>query len=99
MSDRKGGNLFDMAKEGTKVPEDAGKPNVQSAGTNLPSQKRQGGPGGLGVQDNTLGATSQGEVVSAAGELPEDAGQKYSRSGGMEREQKHSAGHSGRNQP
>jgi hypothetical protein len=69
------------------------------AGTNLPSQKREGGAGGLGVQDNTLGSTVQGEVVSAAGELPEDVGQKYSRSGGMERGERHSAGHSGRNQP
>ncbi|KAK4120051.1 hypothetical protein N657DRAFT_674567 [Parathielavia appendiculata] len=38
-----GGNLFDMAKDGTRVPEDAAKPNVMPAGEGLPSQKREGG--------------------------------------------------------
>ncbi|KAK4102538.1 hypothetical protein N658DRAFT_423172 [Parathielavia hyrcaniae] len=94
-----GGNLFDMAKDGTKVPEDAGKPNVMPEGEGLPSQNKQGGPRGFGVQDNTLGSTLQGEVVSAAGQLPEDVGQKYSRSGGMERGEKPHAPHGGRNMP
>ncbi|KAL2255120.1 hypothetical protein VTK26DRAFT_4071 [Humicola hyalothermophila] len=97
MSDRypKGGNLFDMAKEGTKVPEDAAKPNVIPAGPK-PGEKETGG----GLEENTLGATSLGEVVSASGgELPEDIGQKYSRGGGTQRAERHSAGHGGRNQP
>ncbi|SPQ23074.1 87dc0534-46c2-419c-abad-66ee6edfdb9d [Thermothielavioides terrestris] len=103
MSDRypQGGNLFDMAKEGTKVPEDAGKPNVVPSGEGTkPIRKEQESVGGRGVQDNTLGSTTLGEVVSAAGgELPEDVGQKYSRSGGMQHGEHHRAPHGGRNMP
>lgn len=81
------------------VPEDAAKPNVVPSGPR-PSQKGEGSAGGLGVSDNTLGATSIGEVVSASGgELPEDVGQKYSRSGGMERGERQTTSHGGRNQP
>lgn len=56
--------------------------------------------GGLGVADNALGSTTLGEVTSAAGgQLPEDIGQKYSRSGGKERGDHQKAPHGGRNQP
>ncbi|KXX78585.1 hypothetical protein MMYC01_204515 [Madurella mycetomatis] len=101
MSDHhpQGGNLFDMAKEGTKVPEDAAKLNVVPAGTK-PSQKGEGSAGGLGVSDNTLGTSSLPEIVSAAGgHLPEDIGQKYSREGGKERGEQQTTPHGGRNQP
>ncbi|KAL2198443.1 hypothetical protein P885DRAFT_67625 [Corynascus similis CBS 632.67] len=90
-----GGNLFDMAKEGTKVPADAAKPNVIAAGEGLPSQK-----GESGLNESRLGTTSLGEVASAAGgELPEDVGQKYSRAGGKQRGEQHKTPHGGRNQP
>jgi hypothetical protein len=51
--------------------------------------------------DNALATTGFGEVVSAAGgELPENIGQKYSRSGGKERgDGSDRAPHGGRNQP
>ncbi|KAL2167988.1 hypothetical protein VTG60DRAFT_578 [Thermothelomyces hinnuleus] len=96
-----GGNLFDMAKEGTKIPADAAKPNVISAGEGG-SRKgaAEGSAAGAGLNDSRLGATSLGEVASAAGgELPEDIGQKYSRAGGKERGHQHRAPHGGRNQP
>jgi hypothetical protein len=45
-------------------------------------------------------STGIGEVVSASGgELPEDVGNKYSRHGGKERDEKKSAPHGGRNLP
>ncbi|KAL2134844.1 hypothetical protein VTI74DRAFT_10650 [Chaetomium olivicolor] len=112
----RGGNLFDMAKEGTKgtsfppFPSEAAQPNVvPSTG---PQTKKKGlettAAGDTGIADNTLGSTALGEVVSAAGgELPEDVGGKYSRSGGKERGEHgepgehhhHHAPHGGRNLP
>ncbi|KAL2158337.1 hypothetical protein VTH06DRAFT_4385 [Thermothelomyces fergusii] len=96
-----GGDLSDMAKEGTKVPAGAGKPNVIAAGEGVRREGAAGGSAaGAGLNDVRLGATSLGEVVSAAeGELPEDIGQKYSRAGGKERRDHHRAPHGGRNQP
>ncbi|OIW30122.1 hypothetical protein CONLIGDRAFT_576812 [Coniochaeta ligniaria NRRL 30616] len=100
-----GGDLFDMAKEGTKVPEDAAKPNIIPSKAR-PDQVREETAGGLGstklhqAADNATAITGFGEVKTAAeGELPEDIGQKYSRSGGKERGERHSAPHGGRNQP
>ncbi|KAJ4288704.1 hypothetical protein N0V88_007238 [Collariella sp. IMI 366227] len=79
----KGGNLFDMAKEGTKVPPEASQPNISKKAT---GGGLEGAPGNTGMADNPLGSTSLGEVFSAGGgELPEDVGNKYSRSGGKER--------------
>ncbi|KAK0672302.1 hypothetical protein QBC41DRAFT_353566 [Cercophora samala] len=91
-----GGNLSDMAATGTKVPKDAAKPNI------VPSNAGEDKPDGLGsgISDNTLGSTYLGEVTSAGGgQLPEDIGQKYSRSGGKDREPHHSTPHGGRNLP
>ncbi|KAK5662152.1 hypothetical protein OQA88_8057 [Cercophora sp. LCS_1] len=99
-----GGDLFDMAKDGTKVPPDAAKPNI------IPSIARPdqlGEPAGdLGASnrnqlaENALGATGMPEIVSASGgQLPEDVGTKYSRGGGKDRQEKHRTPHSGRNQP
>ncbi|KAJ9129843.1 hypothetical protein NKR19_g10161 [Coniochaeta hoffmannii] len=99
-----GGDLFDMAKDGTKVPEDAAKPNIIPSKAR-PDQQGEDTAGGLGATklhmaaDNATATTGFGETVSAVGgELPENIGQKYSRSGGKERGQE-SAPHGGRNQP
>ncbi|KAK4197243.1 hypothetical protein QBC40DRAFT_232607 [Triangularia verruculosa] len=92
----RGGDLSEMAATGTKVPKDAAKPNVVSskAGDDKPEGL------GSGIGDNRLGSTSLGEVTSAAGgELPEDIGQKHSRSGGKDREHHHHTPHGGRNLP
>ncbi|KAK3321803.1 hypothetical protein B0H66DRAFT_601284 [Apodospora peruviana] len=96
-----GGNLFDMAKEGTRVPADAAKLNVDASGTQASSNQHGAQRSGLGstIADNTLGSTGLGEVVSAGGDIPEDVGQKYSRGGGKERGEKQSTPHGGRNQP
>ncbi|KAK1752299.1 hypothetical protein QBC47DRAFT_405505 [Echria macrotheca] len=101
-----GGDLFDMAKDGTKVPADAAKPNIIPS-VARPDQKTSETAAGLGAStlhqaaDNPIGGTGLGgEVISAAGgELPEDIGGKYSRGGGKERGEKHSTPHGGRNQP
>lgn len=107
MSDpnRQGGDLFDMAKEGTRVPEDAAKPNIIPSKAR-PDQQGEETAGGLGssklhqAADNATATTGFGEVVAAAGgELPEDIGQKYSRAGGKERPDTGSAPHGGRNHP
>jgi hypothetical protein len=62
--------------------------------------------GGLGAStlhqaaDNALGGSGLGEVVSAGGgQLPDDVGGKYSRSGGKQRGEQQSTPHGGRNQP
>jgi len=65
------------------------------------------GGGGLGAAtldqaaDNAMSITGQPETISAGGgQLPDDIGQKYSRSGGKERgDGPHHAPHGGRNQP
>lgn len=93
-----------MAKEGTKVPDDAGKPNLIPS-VARPDQRGEDTAGGLGSStlhqvDNATARTGYVETVSAAGgELPDDIGHNYSRSGGKEREGKHGAPHGGRNQP
>ncbi|KAK3369951.1 hypothetical protein B0H63DRAFT_485813 [Podospora didyma] len=92
-----GGDLFDMAKEGTKVPEDAAKPNIILSVAS-DAQKKKGAPGLSGEMDNnSISSTGLGEVVSAGGEIPEDVGQKYSMSGGKERGEKPRAPLGGRN--
>ena len=87
------------------VPEDAAKPNIIPS-VARPDQQGEATAGGLGsstlhqAADNALGGTGLGEIVTAAGgELPDDVGQKYSRSGGKERGQQQSTPHGGRNQP
>ncbi|KAK0656935.1 hypothetical protein B0T16DRAFT_385560 [Cercophora newfieldiana] len=99
-----GGDLFDMAKEGTKVPADSAKPNVIPS-VARPDQHGESTGAGLGssslhqAADNATATTGFGETISAAGgQLPDDIDQKYSRSGGKERNQGN-APHGGRNQP
>ncbi|KAK3305164.1 uncharacterized protein B0T15DRAFT_415414 [Chaetomium strumarium] len=100
-----GGNLFDMAKDGTKVPEDAAKPNVIPSVARPDQRGDQAGAGGLGsatlhqAADNALSGSGQGEIISAGGALPEDVGGKYSRDGGKQRGQQQTTPHGGRNQP
>ncbi|KAK1833038.1 hypothetical protein QBC39DRAFT_255487 [Podospora conica] len=106
MSDQhhQGGDLFDMAKDGTKVPGDAGKQNIIPS-VARPDQKSSETAGGLGAAslhdaaDNAANITGFGEVISAGGAMPEDVGQKYSRSGGKERGERQNAPSGGRNQP
>ncbi|KAK4451368.1 hypothetical protein QBC34DRAFT_400847 [Podospora aff. communis PSN243] len=98
-----GGDLFDMAKDGTKVPEDSAKPNIIPS-VARPDQKAADSGGGLGsstlhgAADNATATTGYGETISAGGALPDDVGHKYSRSGGKERGHGN-APHGGRNQP
>ncbi|KAM0206809.1 hypothetical protein ACHAQI_008034 [Fusarium lateritium] len=78
MSDPKeGGDLFDMAKDGTSIPGDAGKLNTIKSVPN-PHQRDDEAAGGLGsttlhgAADNALGddegrASGVGEVISATG--------------------------------
>ncbi|KAM0542860.1 hypothetical protein ACHAPJ_012583 [Fusarium lateritium] len=78
MSDPKqGGDLFDMAKDGTSIPGDAGKQNIIRSVPN-PHQKDGEAAGGLGsttlhgAADNALAEgegreTGVGEVISATG--------------------------------
>ncbi|KAK4163833.1 hypothetical protein QBC43DRAFT_318781 [Cladorrhinum sp. PSN259] len=103
MSDHhpQGGDLFDMAKDGTKVPEDAAKPNVIPSSEGVSTKKVTGDKLGSSMMDMPPAAsTGIGEVVSASGgELPEDVGNKYSRHGGKERDEKKSTPHGGRNLP
>ncbi|KAK4183340.1 hypothetical protein QBC35DRAFT_443543 [Podospora australis] len=88
-----GGDLFDMAKDGTKVPADAAKPNVIPAKEGTNESKKKSGPGSSEFVEFE-------EVVTAVGgQLPEDIDQKYSRHGGKERDEKKSAPHGGRNLP
>ncbi|KAM7186816.1 hypothetical protein V8F33_011574 [Rhypophila sp. PSN 637] len=95
-----GGDLFDMAKDGTKVPADAAKPNYIPSGSDSGQKKKPSGSlENSALDDVALGSTRLGEVVSASGgELPENIGDKYSMHGGKERPGGH-APHTGRNQP
>ncbi|KAM7207885.1 hypothetical protein V8F20_001679 [Naviculisporaceae sp. PSN 640] len=94
-----GGDLFDMAKDGTKVPADAAKPNYIKSEANPEQKKDSSGLESAALNEVPLGSTRLGEVVSASGgELPEDIGEKYSMHGGKERPGGH-APHSARNQP
>ncbi|KAL1838059.1 hypothetical protein VTJ49DRAFT_3107 [Mycothermus thermophilus] len=100
-----GGKLEAMAKEGTKVPGEAAKPNVVPSSQ---GQEQQSTIKGAGVgreeprptlDQPALDGSGMPEVISAAGgDLPEDVGQKYSRHGGKERGH-HPTPHGGRNLP
>jgi len=58
-----GGNLFDMAKDGTTVPEDAAKPRI------IPSKPR---PDQIASKrdPNTLGATNLADAADSAQDIP-----------------------------
>ncbi|KAK3987513.1 hypothetical protein QBC44DRAFT_245807 [Cladorrhinum sp. PSN332] len=105
-----GGDLFDMAKDGTKGKNAdtlmwprtrGGGPNAIPSGEGVSTKKVTGDKLGSSMMDMPPAAsTSIGELVSASGgELPGDVGQKYSRHGGKEREDKKSTPHGGRNLP
>ncbi|OLN97712.1 hypothetical protein CCHL11_09154 [Colletotrichum chlorophyti] len=97
MSDAKqGGDLFQMAKDGTKVPGDAGKQNVISSVPN-PHQKDESTAGGLGsttlhgAADNSVLAadegrpTGVGEGITATGhDIPQSATGKPGGRGGTQ---------------
>ncbi|KAK0750655.1 hypothetical protein B0T18DRAFT_321869 [Schizothecium vesticola] len=96
-----GGDLFDMAKDGTK----GSSPQNIIPSVPRPDQKNTDTAGGLGAPtlqdaaDNAAAIKGFGEVISAGGAMPEDVGQKYSLNGGKERGQRQSAPSGGRNQP
>ncbi|KAF3025736.1 hypothetical protein G7054_g1760 [Neopestalotiopsis clavispora] len=94
-----GADLNQMAKDGTKVPEDAAKPNI------IPSKagyhNTQPTAGGLGAQmlseaaDNPVSDEKRmgkhgpgvGEVITGTGDsLPSSVSTKYSNQGGKERQ-------------
>ncbi|KAI1641374.1 hypothetical protein F4809DRAFT_6198 [Biscogniauxia mediterranea] len=88
---KQGGDLNEMAKEGTSVPGDAGKQNVLPSVLS-PHQKRDVGPGATALHaaaDNPVGmGPADDEAVTASGhEMPRAATEKNSRSGGKERNQ------------
>lgn len=58
-----GGDLFDMAKDGTSVPEDAAKPRT------IPSKPR---PDQIADESdpNAIGGTTMAEAVTNAGDIP-----------------------------
>ncbi|KAH8173831.1 hypothetical protein LIA77_05250 [Sarocladium implicatum] len=68
-----GGDLFDMAKDGTKIPKNAAKPRVIPSVANPADQNTQA----LDAGANDV-VTAQGEV------LPESVEQKASGNGGKE---------------
>ncbi|CAJ2500419.1 Uu.00g032720.m01.CDS01 [Anthostomella pinea] len=84
-----GGDLFDMAKDGTKVPGDAGKMNTVPSVPD-PHQKNASAAGGLGAKslagaaDNPLeGGETDNNAISATGHsMPASAFSKPSGSGG-----------------
>ncbi|POS70825.1 hypothetical protein DHEL01_v210784 [Diaporthe helianthi] len=88
---KQGGDLFDMAKDGTKVPGDAGKQNVIPSVAN-PHQQDSSTGGGLGTRDLQQAADNSaggphgpgiGEAVSGTGNaLPQSIGEKHSSTGG-----------------
>ncbi|KAI1503007.1 hypothetical protein F5X99DRAFT_377310 [Biscogniauxia marginata] len=87
---KQGGDLNEMAKDGTSVPGDAGKQNVVPSVPD-PQQKRDPSPGATALHsaaDNPVGVgPADDEAVTASGhEVPAAAAaEKYSRSGGKER--------------
>ncbi|KAI6091797.1 hypothetical protein F4821DRAFT_173087 [Hypoxylon rubiginosum] len=91
---KEGGDLNDMAKDGTSIPGDAGKQNLIPSVPN-PHQKQQDTGGGIGAgslsgaADNPVGGAkdADNDAVTATGHsLPQSAAGKYSRSGGKERD-------------
>ncbi|KAI2623989.1 hypothetical protein GGS26DRAFT_565408 [Hypomontagnella submonticulosa] len=90
---KEGGDLNQMAKDGTSVPGDAGKQNTIPSVPN-PDQK-QAASGGLGgtslhsAADNPIGAGKNADdnAVTASGHaVPQSTAAKPSGSGGKERE-------------
>ncbi|KAI1781487.1 hypothetical protein F4818DRAFT_399143 [Hypoxylon cercidicola] len=90
---KEGGDLSQMAKDGTSIPGDAGKQNTIPSVPN-PDQKRNTG-GGIGAAslnsaaDNPVGAAknADSDAVTATGHsLPQSTAAKPSGSGGKERE-------------
>ncbi|KAI5927293.1 hypothetical protein F4810DRAFT_354735 [Camillea tinctor] len=85
-----GGDLNEMAKEGTSVPGDAGKQNTLPSVLN-PHQKRgDTGPGATALHaaaDNPVGmGPADDDAVTASGhEVPRATVEKHSGSGGEER--------------
>ncbi|KAI1761052.1 hypothetical protein GGR53DRAFT_469744 [Hypoxylon sp. FL1150] len=91
---KEGGDLFEMAKDGTTVPGDAGKQNILPSVPN-PDQKYRDTSGGLGAgslssaADNPVGSAKNvdNDAVTATGHsVPPSTAAKPSRSGGKERE-------------
>ncbi|KAI0181022.1 hypothetical protein GGR52DRAFT_15434 [Hypoxylon sp. FL1284] len=91
---KEGGDLNQMAKDGTSVPGDAGKQNTIPSVPN-PDQKQRDTGGGIGAAslssaaDNPVGSAknADNDAVSATGHsLPQSTATKPSGSGGKERE-------------
>ncbi|KAK1522734.1 hypothetical protein CPAR01_14277 [Colletotrichum paranaense] len=95
MADAKqGGDLYDMAKDGTKVPGDAGKQNIIKSVPN--PHQQESAPGELGsttlhgAADNALNtnegrASGVGEGISATGhEIPQSVTGKPGGRGGTQ---------------
>ncbi|KAI0851709.1 hypothetical protein F5Y00DRAFT_259199 [Daldinia vernicosa] len=91
-----GGDLNQMAKDGTSIPGDAGKQNTIPSVPN-PAQKSQDASGGIGAAylhsaaDNPIGINKDADdnAVTASGHaVPQSTAAKHSGSGGKEREPK-----------
>ncbi|KAI4860908.1 hypothetical protein F4820DRAFT_85813 [Hypoxylon rubiginosum] len=90
---KEGGDLSQMAKDGTSIPGDAGKQNIIRSVPN-PDQKQQATGGGIGgaslnsAADNPIGGAknADNDAVTATGHsLPPSTAAKPSGSGGKER--------------
>ncbi|KAI0975325.1 hypothetical protein F4678DRAFT_323375 [Xylaria arbuscula] len=77
-----GGDLYDMAKDGTKIPGDAGKMNTIPSKANPQAAKNDLGNSSLHTAaDNPIG--DDNEAISATGHsIPSSAFQKPSGTGG-----------------
>ncbi|GKT48704.1 uncharacterized protein ColSpa_08885 [Colletotrichum spaethianum] len=90
-----GGDLFDMAKDGTKVPGDAGKQNILKSVPN-PHQKDPSAAGGLGsttlygaadnpIHDDEGRPSGVGEGITATGhDIPQSVTGKPGGRGGTQ---------------
>ncbi|OTB09778.1 hypothetical protein K445DRAFT_371674 [Daldinia sp. EC12] len=91
---KEGGDLNQMAKDGTTIPGDAGKQNTIPSVPN-PDQKLRDASGGIGgtslhsAADNPIGVGKNADdnAVTASGHaVPQSTASKPSGSGGKERE-------------
>ncbi|KAI2465914.1 hypothetical protein F4781DRAFT_434920 [Annulohypoxylon bovei var. microspora] len=91
---KEGGDLNQMAKDGTSIPGDAGKQNTIPS-VPSPEQKSQRAAGGIGASslhsaaDNPIGGGKNADdnAVTASGHaVPQSTAAKPSGSGGKERE-------------
>ncbi|KAI1384535.1 uncharacterized protein F4822DRAFT_433079 [Hypoxylon trugodes] len=91
---KEGGDLNQMAKDGTSIPGDAGKQNILPSVPN-PDQKLRDTSGGIGgsslhsAADNPIGAEKNiddNAVTASGGAVPQSTAAKPSGSGGKERE-------------